>query len=143
MEAARKALKEKGLEVSRPTLYDWEGKYDWKNRKSEIDLRRQETEGQTQDENLLAGLLSQKKKFEGHFDSLGIEIDPQVTYAYTNIVKSIIDIRAKTNANRVELFMEFFKNLIDYAHKNDPQAVDVIERNLDDFVQYIREKYGN
>jgi hypothetical protein len=143
IEATRKTLIKKGLELSRQTLYDWEQKYNWKERKAEIDRKRQEVEGQTADEQLLQGLLRQKKKIEEHFESLGTEIDTQAIHGYTNLVKTIIEIRARSNANRAEMFMQFLKDLVEYAQKNDSEALEIIDRNLDDFVQFVREKYGN
>jgi inhibitor of KinA sporulation pathway (predicted exonuclease) len=63
-------------------------------------------------------------------------------FAYTGVVKSITEIKAKTGAFKAALFIDFMKDLIDWLSKNDPEAVAVIEGVFDDFVQYAREKYA-
>ena len=34
------------------------------------------------------------------------------------------------------------KDLIEWLGKNDPDSVDAIERNFDDFVAFAKERYG-
>lgn len=120
-------------------------KFNWKGRAA-----RAETEEQTANDavvsdsaKMIADLEKQKKKYESYFDSLGdTGTDTQAMYAYTNLVKTIFDIKTRLGAYKTALFLEFLRDMIDWLSKNDPEAVPMIEKKFDDFVAYAREKYG-
>ena len=40
------------------------------------------------------------------------------------------------------LFLEFFKDMVSYLTKEDPEAVPFVERNFDDFIAFAKAKYG-
>ena len=145
VEATLRRLREIGYSLSKPTLYDWIRKFNFKERLARADLKAQEARDAalTTEEQLLSSLIQQKEKYEAYFDGLGRAVDNQAQYAYTNLVKTIIDIKAKMGADRAALFLTFLKDLVSYLAAEDPEAVPFIERNFDDFVAHAREKYGS
>lgn len=40
------------------------------------------------------------------------------------------------------LFLEFFRDMVSYLTKEDPEAVPFVERNFDDFIAFAKAKYG-
>lgn len=44
---------------------------------------------------------------------------------------------------KMEMFLEFMREFIGYLNRNDREAVPVIEKNFDNFMQFAREKYGS
>lgn len=49
-----------------------------------------------------------------------------------------LDFMKKSSA----FFIDFMKDLINYLTKNDPEAVQYIERNFDEFIAFAKEKYA-
>lgn len=145
VERTIKALKQDhGIPVTKPTLYDWMEKFNWKERatRAEVEERKINDVVTSDEAKILADLEKQRQKYERYFDSLGdAAIDPQATYAYNSLAKTISDIRTKTGAMKTTFFLDFWKDLIDWLSRNDPGAVPVIEQNFDDFMSYAREKY--
>ncbi len=135
--------------VSRPTLYEWIEKYHWKERAAmaEAEERQAKDANLSGEEKMLAALVTQKERYEKYFANLGYdkngrpEIDTQATYAYNNLIASLVSIRQRTGEYKAELFLDFMKDLIGYLNKNDPDAVPAIERNFDEFITYAKEKY--
>jgi hypothetical protein len=146
VEMCLRELRKQGLSLSKPTIYDWMKKYSFEERRAAVDAEKQKAADAAQmsfEEQMLADLIRQKEKYESYFGSLGVgNIDNQAQFAYAGIIVKICDIRAKMKAHRASVFIEFMKDLINYLGKNDPDAVPVIERNLDDFVRYTKEKYA-
>ncbi len=147
VELTIRTLKERiGLSLTKPTIYDWIEKFNWKDRaarKDEEAQRVQNAAAVTDEGRMIADLEKQKKKYDRFFETLGdAGIDNQAMYAYNNLVKTIIDIKAKTAAYKAELFVTFLRDQIEWFSKNDPGSVAVIEGNFDDFVAWAREKYG-
>lgn len=97
IEAAVRALKKKGYSISKPTLYDWIEKFNFKERLAAADEKMREAKdaGLTTEAALLADLKRQKDKYEKYFESLGNTIDNQAQYAYANLIKTIIDLIRK------------------------------------------------
>lgn len=58
-------------------------------------------------------------------------------------LKASLDMLEKMrgDANKVELFMEFMRVLIEYLGKHDQEALAAIEGNFDEFMAFIRDKY--
>jgi len=135
-----------GLPISKPTLYEWIEKFNWKDRaaRAEAEVQRvQDVAAIGSESRFIADLEKQKTKYDRFFESLGDSgIDNQAMYAYNSLVKTIVDIKAKTAAYKAELFVTFLRDQIEWFSKHDPGAVAVIEGNFDDFVAWAREKYG-
>ena len=139
------ALKKKGYSISKPTLYDWIEKYGWKERaaRAEAEEKKATDLSTNAESRALASLEKVQLRYETYFETLGEgKVDNQAMYAYTGIVKSITEIKAKTGAVKAALFLDFMKDLIEWLGKNDPDAVDIIERNFDEFVAFAKERYG-
>ena len=138
-------LSKKGYFISKPTVYDWMEKYGWKERaaRAEVEEKKAIDTTTNAEARAIASLRKVQERFERYFETLGEgKIDSQAVYAYTGIIKSIAEIKEKTGAVKAALFLDFMKDLIEWLSKNDPDSVDVIERNFDDFVSYARERYG-
>ena len=140
------ALAKKGYPITKPTLYEWMEKYGWKERaaRAEVEEKKAIDTTMNAEARAIASLQKVQERFEKYFDSLGEgKIDSQAVYAYTGIIKSIAEIKEKTGAVKTALFLDFMKDLIEWLGKNDPESVDSIERNFDDFVSFARERYGD
>ncbi len=138
-------LKRKGYSISKPTLYDWMEKYGWKDRAARAEVYEKKTgdAGMSAEARALLSLAKVQERYEEYFETLGPgKVDNQAMFAYTGIVKSITEIKAKTGAVKAALFLDFMKDLIGYLGKNDPAALEAIERNFDDFVRYAQETYA-
>lgn len=139
------ALKKKGYSISKPTLYDWIERYGWKERaaRAEAEERKANDLSTNAESRALASLERVQARYEKYFETLGEgKVDNQAMFAYTGIVKSCAEIKAKIGAHKGALFLEFLEDIIQYLGKNDPAALFAIERNFDDYVKYAREKYG-
>lgn len=147
IELTLRTLKEKhALSITKPTLYGWIEKFDWKGRaaRAETEEQRANDAVVSSDSRMVLDLEKQKGKYERYFDSLGeTATDTQAMYAYTNLVKTIIDIKTRIGAYKAALFLEFLRDLIDWLSKHDPEAVPIMERSFDDFIAFAREKYGS
>lgn len=139
-----KRLADAGYRISKPTLYDWIGKYNFDERMARADEKTLEARdaAHTTETRLMADLLRQKEKYEKYFDGLGAGIDNQAQYAYTSLVKTIVDIKARLGADKAALFTEFIKDLIGYLSKEDLEAMGALEPHADGFAAFAREKYG-
>jgi len=145
IEQTLSALKRKGYSISKPTLYDWIEKYGWKERaaRAEAEERKATDLSTNAESRALASLEKVQLRYETYFETLGEgKVDNQAMYAYTGIVKSITEIKAKTGSFKAALFLDFMKDLIEWLGKNDPSALEAIERNFDDFVRYAQERYA-
>lgn len=138
-------LEEEGYTISKPTLYDWIKKFNFDERMTNADLKVQAAKdaGLSNEELILIDLNKQKGKYERYFERLGVRIDNQAQYAYNNLVITILNIKSKIGADKASLFMEFMRELVGYLSKEDPEAVQIIERNLDAFAAHVKEKYGS
>lgn len=90
--------KEHGVGVTKPTIYGWMEKFNWKERATRADAEAQKTRDVivSDEERILADLEKQRKKYEQYFETLGVAaIDPQATYAYNSLAKTITDIKCK------------------------------------------------
>lgn len=146
-EATLRTLKDTdGLPVTKPTLYEWIEKYNWKERAARAEAEEQRVKDAvviSDEAMIIADLEKQKGKYERFFETLAdCSMDNQAMYAYTNLVKTIVDIKARIAAYKADLFVGFLRDLIEWLSKNDPGAVSVIEQNFDDFMAFAKEKYG-
>jgi hypothetical protein len=99
IELTIRTLKDRdGLPVTKPTIYSWIEKFNWKERAARAETEEQKA-GDIQisfEEKMLADLMLQKEKYERYFASLpDASPDNQATYAYTALVRLITDIQKK------------------------------------------------
>lgn len=142
-EAMLRELKKQGCEITRPTLDAWIKELNMEERLKQADKEKREAADSqlTIEEKTVKALQKRKEHYETYLDSTP-GVDTQVEYAYTGIIKMIFDIKSKSATYKVETFLTFLKDLIEYLSKNDPKAVDVIEDNFNEFVAWARAKYG-
>lgn len=135
-------LAKAGLKLGKPTFYAWIKKFNFEARRVEVDTEKQKVSDSqlSFEENMMAALISQKKKYETYFGTCTTP-DHQAQYAYAGIIKTIFDIRKTTASFKTALFIDFMKDLINFFSKNDPEAVPVIERNFDGFMEFAKGKY--
>lgn len=145
VEMTLRELDKQGYKISKPTLYDWIEKFDFKGRMAQADIKAQEARDLdlTLEMQVLSSLNAQKVKFEKYFESLGTKIDTQAQYAYSNVLMTMINIKAKLGADKKNTFLDFMRDFVNYLSKEDVEAVPYMERNFDGFVSFAREKYGN
>jgi hypothetical protein len=139
------ALAKKGYFITKPTIYDWMEKYGWKERaaRAEVEEKKAIDITMNAEARAITSLEKVQERYEKYFETLGEgKIDSQAVYAYTGIVKSIAEIKEKTGAVKATLFLDFMRDLIEWLGKNDPDSVDVIERNFDEFVAFAKERYA-
>jgi len=138
-------LNKEGFPLSKPTLYEWIEKFDFKGRMSNVDAERQKsTDSQLSfEEGMITALISRKDAYEEYFKTQSGNLDHQAQYAYAGIIKSILDIKERLSSFKASLFLDFMRDMINYLSKNDPEALPLIERNFDDFVAFAKEKYGS
>ncbi len=145
IEQTLKRLKKKGYSISKPTLYDWVEKYGWKERAARTEAEEKkatDTAASAETEAILC-LDKIKKRYETYFDTLGEgKVDNVAAPNYVNTVKAIAEIKMKAGAHKASLFLDFMRDLIEWLSKNDPDSVDIIERNFDEFVAFARERYA-
>jgi len=143
VEMTLRELKKQGLELSRPTMDEWIEKFNFIDRRLKVDMERQKsTDNQISfEERMMSDLLKQKEKYEKYFESI-TGIDNQAQFAYSSLLKTIMDIKSKLGSDKAGLFIDFMKELISYLSREDPVAVPVIEKNFDEFISYARIKYA-
>lgn len=92
----RRLEKDHGLKLSKPTFYEWMKKFNFEERLKNIDAERQKANDNqiSFEEKMMSDLMRQKEKYEAYFEALS-GIDNQAQYAYTNIVKTIIELSRK------------------------------------------------
>lgn len=96
VEATLRELEKEGLKLSKPTLYEWIEKFNFKERLKNADAVAQEASDAKMQyrEKILLGLKKQKGRYDKFFDSLSEgKIDTQATYAYNSLCKTISDIQ--------------------------------------------------
>lgn len=88
--------KKHDLKLSKPTFYDWMKKYNFEDRRLKVDIERQKARDSqiSFEDKMLNDLVRQKDKYEKYFEQTE-NPDHQATYAYTGIIKMIIDVKKK------------------------------------------------
>ena len=96
IEGTIRVLKKDGLNLSKPTFYDWLKKYNFEERRLKVDMERQKARDSqiSFEAKMLNDLVRQKEKYEAYFEQNPV-LDNQATYAYTGIIKTIIDVKKK------------------------------------------------
>jgi len=95
VEATLRELEKEGLKLSKPTLYEWMEKFNFKERLKNADAVAQEASDAKMQyrEKILLDLKKQKERYDVYFDSIAPQVDNQAQYAYDNLVKTICDIQ--------------------------------------------------
>jgi transposase-like protein len=134
--------KKHGYTISRQSLGKWRREYDWDGRAAREELEAKERTEATSDASILNSLVSQKKKYETYFEGLnpGV-VDNQAVYGYNSVLKTLLDVRKETVGFKVEVFGNYFRDLVEFLRANDPEAAEAVSRNFDEFTGYIRKKY--
>lgn len=98
VEMCLRELAKQGTTLTKPTIYEWMEKFGWKERAARAEAEEKKSAGVGElsfDEQMLQALISQREKYEQYFATLTTQPDNQATYAYTNLIKTISDIRDK------------------------------------------------
>ena len=95
-------LERRGFRLQRATLRDWIKKYRFKERRAEVEAERQ-TAGDSQlsfEQKMLRKLIKQIEKYERYFETT--DIDNQAMYAYTNLLKTVVELSRKVKAKETD-----------------------------------------
>lgn len=145
VEMTLRDLARQGYRISKPTVYDWKEKYGWEDRaaRAEAEERKAADAVAGAEGRAIASLEKVQGRYEKYFETLGeAKVDNQAMFAYTGVVKSITEIKAKMGAFKSAIFVDFMRDLIDWLARNDPDCLTAIEKNFDGFVAHAKEKYG-
>jgi len=151
IELTIKTIKDKhSIPVTKPTLYAWMEKFNWKERATRAETEEQRVKDAvvSDEEKILADLKKQRQKYERYFDSLGdAAIDPQATYAYNSLAKTITDIRSRmqgpeARVDRPALFMEAMEFIAGYLKEKDPEGLKVLAKNFDGIIEAFKVKHA-
>ncbi len=91
-------LKQAGYNITRTTLASWREKYNWLERASNIDMKKQAAQDNTIsfEESLLLDLQKQKERYDVYFDNLPAgKVDNQAMYVYNQLCEKLINLRNK------------------------------------------------
>ena len=136
-----KALETDGYVVTRQTLAAWRDEGNWQERAARLDAEITAAADAmllTEDEQLLAALKKQQAKYDKYFDSLE-KPDPQATYAYNGLLKTIQETAQRTAGYKRAVFTEFFKDLLIFYRNASPQTATAIEENFEGYMNHIRQ----
>jgi len=89
-----------GLKLSKPTLYEWIEKFNFKDRLKNADAERQKIDDTRAsfETKMFQKLIKQLEKYETYFDA-NPDLDNQATYAYTNLLKVVVELSRKISAS--------------------------------------------
>lgn len=131
-----------GYDITRQSLAKWRDEYSWERRAAAMAAEEQEQLEAMSDASILNSLLQRRRQYEAYFDTLKPgQIDNQAQYGLNSVLKTLIDIRKQTGHFKIEEFSSFFRDLVDFLRREDPEAADAVARNFDAFAGHIRKKY--
>ena len=146
VELTLRELAKQGWTLTKPTIYEWMEKFGWKDRAAlaEAAERKAADAVLSAEARAIVSLEKIRSRYEEYFDTLkpGDRVDTNEVHAYKGVIMAINDIKAKTGAQKASFFLDFMRELIDWLGRNDPESVDAIEKNFDEFVAYAKEKYA-
>lgn len=139
MDDCSRALNGKyGYVISRATLLNWRKKYDWERRSAQADAEERLLARDSSYPSLLLALIKRKQKYDEYFDSLPVSrIDTQAVYAYSSIIKQIVNIQVQRksedagSADHARIFLENLEFIVQVLKTSDPEGVKAINRNFD------------
>lgn len=91
-------LKSAGYDLTRTTVASWRERYDWQQRTSNMDVKKQAAQDVsiTFEESLFLDLQKQKDRYDAYFESLEAgEIDNQAMYVYNQILEKLLNLKNK------------------------------------------------
>ncbi len=91
-------LKSAGYDITRTTVASWRERYDWQQRASNMDVKKQAAQDVsiTFEESLFLDLQKQKDRYDAYFESLEAgEIDNQAMYVYNQILEKLLNLKNK------------------------------------------------
>lgn len=131
-----------GYDISRQSLAKWRDEFGWERRAAALAVEEQERLDAMSDTSILNSLLARRRQYEEYFETLGPgQIDNQAQYGLNSVLKTLIDIRKESGHFKVEEFGAFFRDLVEFLRKEDPDAAGTVARNFDAFTAHIRKKY--
>ena len=138
VETVRVMNSEHGYVISRQSVTTWAAKYGWHDRAARAEAEEKNKAEKASDDSLLSALLNQKKKYEDYFDALSVgEVDNPAIYAYSKILKTLLDIRERisgdkaVNIDRPKVFLEDMEFIVSALKELDPEGLKTFGRNFD------------
>ena len=137
-------LRRKGFHLTRDTIYAWMTKFSWKERadRAEAEERRVREAMGEEAAGLVADLERQKARYERFFDSLGEGVDNQGIYAYTTIIKAIVEAKKKAKPDlyaMTPLVMDRFVRFIkEHATPGERAVQDAVFALIDRFFEEVK-----
>jgi transposase len=138
--------------VSIAQVQRWADKYEWRKKKEERKSETLKAQSEARSpvrEKILLDLKKQKERYDKFFETLGDdEINTQATYAHATLCKTISDIQKDLDAkavpkiDRPQIFVDFMRDLVVFLKDRDPAALQELEKNFDEFIQFAKEKYA-
>lgn len=148
-ETQRRLCRDHDLPVTRQTLAEWCQRYDWKDRAARVECAETQKANCISDDALITALLAQKQRYEDYFESLTKgQIDNQALYAYSNILKTLVDFANKKRSEVVEVdrpavFLESLKFVAETLREVDPEGLKVFAGSFDVIVSRYKEAMKN
>lgn len=91
-------LKKMGYRITRTTIASWREKYNWQERASNIDVKKQMAKDSsiTFEQSLFLDLQKQKERYDLYFESLESgKVDNQAMYVYNQILERLLNLKNK------------------------------------------------
>lgn len=150
VETARALKRDHSFKVTRQTLASWRDEYDWEGRaaRAEAEENRLAEAADISDAAIMNALLKQKKNYEDYFSTLPAgRIDNQAVYAYSNLLKKIVDIRPRDDGpavdiDRPKLFLEDLQFIAEILKEIDPEGLKVFGRSIDTIIARFKESHA-
>lgn len=148
-ETERVLNRDRDLPVTRQTLAEWRDKYDWPGRAARTECAESQKARGISDDALITALLAQKDRYEEYFESLTRgQIDNQALYAYSNILKTLVDFANKkktevAEVDRPAVFLESLKFVAETLKEIDPEGLKIFAKSFDAIVTRYKESLRN
>ena len=150
VDTVRVLKSENNFTVTRQTLASWRDEYDWEARAARAEAEEKSLSESTDisDNALLNSLLKQKANYERYFETLPAgRIDNQAVYAYSNLLKKIVDIRPKEDGSTVDidrpkLFLEDMDFIAKTLKEIDPEGLKVLGRSIDVIIARFKDAHA-
>ncbi len=107
-----KELGKRGLKLSRPTMDRWIKDYRFAERMEKADAERQKAEDcqLTFEQTMMQKLATQIERYEQYLEGLTAgRMDNQAVYAYTNLLKTVVELGRKIRPAKTEKDAEALK----------------------------------
>lgn len=144
--------------VSTAQLLRWAKADDWKTKKAQYRQRiaaaKEETRALMREEILLQDLVNQKNLLDKYLEGRDYDKSDFNTYSLyrdilNGIAKLLADMRKRDESlrgiqktERPQAFLDFLKDLTSFLKEHDPEALLVLEKIFDPFVDWAKEKYA-